>query len=176
MNTKKILALSALALSIGAASNAFAVNSATSAAVPVSLTLQGSCTIDASATSGAFTNAVSGVAATVTKSTTVSVNCTATMPFKLGVTGGSNYTTTRNLSDGVHTDIPYTVKQSTATFGDADIVAYDPGYLTTSTENAYTSFGTGAAQAVAVDFEAVIPNQQPSGTYTDSVAFVVAWP
>lgn len=176
MTFKNLVSYSVLVLAVGAGANAFAANSAISGSIPVSLTLAGSCTIDTAQTSGTFADAVVGVAATATKSTNVSVTCTNTMPFKLGVDGGTHYTSTRNLSDGTHTDIVYQVKQSGTAFGDADIGSYDPTYLQQSTENAYSSTGTGAAQSIAVDFVATLPSGQASGTYTDSVKFVVAWP
>lgn len=176
MKTKNLLTLAVLALVLSTSTNTFAVNSATSAAVPVSLTLAGSCTIDVGATSGTFADGVSGAATTLTKSTTVSVNCTNTMPFKLGVDGGDNFAGTRNLASAGLTPISYVVKQGATAIGDADIVSYDLGYVSSALENAYPSVGTGAPQPIAVDFVATIPNAQASGTYTDSVQFVVAWP
>jgi spore coat protein U-like protein len=180
MNIKKILTLGTLALAVSASSTVFALNSASSSAT-VSLTLAGSCTIDASAASGAFDAvAVSGVSATATRTTSVSVNCTNTMPFKLGVDHGANYApgVGRGLTDGAHADILYVVKQGGTAIGDADISVYDPTYASTplTAENAYVSAGTGAAQAVPIVFEATIPADQPGGVYSDTVNFVVAWP
>jgi spore coat protein U-like protein len=176
MTIKKLFNYSVLGLALCASSAAMAANSASSGSIPISLTIIGSCTIDTSATNGTFSDSVVGIASSPTKNTTVSVNCTNTMPFKLGVDGGLHYTTTRNLSDGVHTDIAYSVQQAGAPFGDADIVNYDPTYVPTSTENAYSTTGTGASQAISVAFVATQPASQASGTYTDSVKFVVAWP
>ncbi len=140
-------------------------------------TLAGSCMIDASGTHVGFTMAVAGVGQTLIKTSSIAVTCDTATAFKLGVTAGNYYLgSTHYLSDGIHPNIPYTIQQAGVAFGDFDINSYDPSYAPSTTQNAANLVNSGTMQIVNIDFVAVIPNGQSSGTYNDSVSFVLAWP
>jgi spore coat protein U-like protein len=157
----------------------YAATAVENGGIAVQFELAGSCTLDTSAagTTYATFNAPYGTATNQSLNATVTVNCTAALPYRVGAKGGNNLVgEQRNLSNGTDT-IPYTVRNGATEWGDADISGYDTAYFPDfTTINAESRTGTGADEALTITYEVTLAGTENSGQYSDALTFVVAWP
>jgi spore coat protein U-like protein len=176
----KLLAVSMVAALGGMSSNLYAAPSVSGTA-SVEFEITGQCTLDTSSagtTYATFNAPFSAGATTDTANATVVVNCTSGMPYKVGANGGNNFgADQRFLASTGGTTIPYTVKNGATEWGDADISVYDNAYFADfSAVNAEDRTGTGAAENITITYEVSRAGGEPTGQYSDTVTFVVAWP
>ncbi len=162
MNLKSaILAASLGLVAIPAAHAATATGS-----LNLSITISATCSV-VSATAIDF-GTMSAIAANVDQTSTLTVNCSSTTPYNIGLSagGGSGATVaTRKMTSGANT-INYTL------YRDA---ARTQVWGTTIGTDTATGTGTGANQAVTIYGR--VPSQAvpPPGTYTDTVTVTVTY-
>ncbi|MCZ8376916.1 MAG: spore coat U domain-containing protein [Beijerinckiaceae bacterium] len=132
----------------------------------LSITIQASCTV-VSATAINF-GSMATIAANVDQTSTLTVNCSSTTPYNvgLGVGGGSGATVaTRKMTSGSDV-VNYTL------YRDASRTQVWGETIGTDT---VTGTGTGANQTLTI--YARVPSQAvpPPGTYTDAVTITVTY-
>ncbi|MCP4710126.1 MAG: fimbrial major subunit CsuA/B family protein [Planctomycetes bacterium] len=179
MKSKLFVAIGAVAALSSLSANLYA--GGTTGAATVQFEIAGQCTLDTTAagtTYASFNAPFSAGADTPATNATVTVNCTSGVPYKIGANGGSNFgADQRYLSDGGANTIPYTIKNGATEWGDADISAYDITYFNDFAGiNAEDRTGTGAAENITITYEVSRAGGEPTGQYSDTVTFVVAWP
>ena len=160
----------ALAAALGAVAFSPAANAGTATGVlNVTATVTGSCTIVTPATL-AFGNIVSTLTVPAPGTATLSVNCTSSLPYDVGIdaTGGSAGTN-RRMSDGAASP-SFLLYQL---YSDAARTTIWGNTVGTST---VPGTGTGAAQPITVYGSVLVQNPTPpAGAYTDTLNVTVTF-
>ncbi len=167
-------ALAIVAASIaGGLSGSTVVHAATATAnLTVQINVTASCTINAATLDFGSTSLL---AALIDASTTLSVTCTNTTPYSIGLDNGVNFTTTRQMRQGatanfigynIYTDAartnPWTTASSSTTC--------------TSANSCFLGTGNGSAQSVTVYGRVPALGTAPTpGAYTDTVTMTVTY-
>ena len=160
----------ALAAALGAVAFSPAANAGSvSGLLNVSATITGSCTVVTPATL-AFGNIISTLTTATDVNTTISVNCTSTLPYDIGIdaTGGAAGTN-RRMSDGAPTPnfLNYQL------FSDAAHATIWGNVVGTST---VPGTGSGSAQSVNVYGRVLVQSPTPpAGAYTDTLNVTVTF-
>ena len=158
----------ALAAALSAAAFSPAANAGTVTGVlNVTATISGACTIVTPATL-AFGNIVSTNSATTDFTGLLFVNCTATLPYSIGINNTGNAASGRTMNDGAATphflnyEI-YTNIGRTAVWG-----------TTIGTDTA-PGTGSGSATSIPVYGRVLVQTTPPAGAYTDSLTVTVTF-
>jgi len=133
----------------------------------VTMTIQKACTVTAGAPSNISLGTVASTATNVAGNNTISVNCSKTTPYYIGLapsnanTGGAG----QMSGTGANADkVPYQLRSSTGTSG----TIWGNTATATSVGNGVAGTGTGAAQTHTVYVTAPSANFTPD-TYSDVV-------
>lgn len=184
---KQLLTISVCAALSLAANTSFAAGK-TFGSVPLSLTISDACSINVGGVNGNMGSHSAGSQINGGDNIAigdVEVTCVSGIAYSWGVNGGAYMTTpggTARLRKGnTASFINYTVETTSTPggniIGDNGLVAVDPSYVETNTANpAIAGTGTGLPQPTAIYINPVDEDSAPSGTYTDSIRFYVAWP
>ena len=100
---------------------------------------------------------------------TISVNCNAGVPYKVGLDAGLHFdTANRFMADNAGNMLPYRLEYAGAEWGDENV---------TDTYPANSVAGTGAGAPTTYTVDALIWPDQPAppGVYTDTVTVTVAF-
>ncbi|HEX3116196.1 MAG TPA: spore coat U domain-containing protein [Bradyrhizobium sp.] len=176
--TRRIRAVARL-LTIVSASIAFAASGSTivqaataTANMAVQLTVTASCTINAATLD--FGNATL-LATLIDATTTLSVTCTNTTPYSIGLDNGANFSSTRRMRQGatanyigyaIYTDSARTNAWTTASSSTA----------CTSANSCFLGTGNGSAQSISVYGRVPALGTAPTpGSYTDTVTMTVTY-
>ena len=156
----------ALAAALGAAlvSNAALAGQATTT-IAVSATITGGCTV--AATAMAFGSIVL-TSVNTDASSTLTVNCTSTVPYTIGINDGGNAglgTHNRQMFGGVGNNLPYQVYKDAARTLVFDSLATDP--------NVDNGVGTGANQSFTVFGRVPVQPTPAAVAYSDSLTVTV---
>ena len=164
--------------------NLFAAASVSGTA-DIQFEITGSCTIDtasAGTTYATFSKVYSaGVSTDSSPITTLSVNCTAGMPYKIGANAGVNFVAEQrkllHVGDAT-TTLNYYVKENLgANIGDGSVNSFDTGYTeTVASTPALDKTGIGAADVTSLVYVVSRTAGEITGQYTDTMTYVVAWP
>jgi spore coat protein U-like protein len=140
----------------------------------VTLTITGSCTINAATLAFPSTAGTSLLSSAVTASTTVSVTCTNGSAYSIGMGQGSNYSSGNRMASGGNF-IPYGL------FLDA---AWTQAWSTTTANNSCTGgantcyLGTGNGSAQSVNIYGKVPTVATApapGSYSDTVLMTITY-
>jgi len=184
---KQLLTIGVCAV-LGLATNVSFAAGHVSGTVPLSLTISDACSINVGGVNGRMGSHSAGSLINGGDNIAigdVEVTCASGVAYSWGVSGGSYMTTpggTARMRKGYSSSfISYTVETTSAAngnaIGDSGLVVIDPTYTETNTANAaITGTGTGLPQPTAIYINPVNEDAAPSGTYTDSIRFTVAWP
>ena len=162
-------------LAIGCLHGAATAQAGTATAnLTVQITITASCTINASTLTFPSTPGTSLTAAAVTGSTTVSVTCTNTSPYSIGMGQGNNYSGGSNRMASAGNFLPYTL------YVDA---AYTHPWTTGATNTTCTTtndcyLGTGSGSAQSINIYGQVPttaSAPPPGTYSDTVLMTITY-
>lgn len=187
MVKKQILVLG-MGAALGLISNASFAAGHVSGNVPLSLTISDACSINTGGINGNMGSHSAGTVINGGDNISIGdleVTCATGVSYSWGVSGGSYMTapggTARMRKNGTSSYIAYSIETSatpdTAKVGDSGLVTIDPTYTETNTgANAITGTGTGLPQPTALYLNPVDEDTAPSGTYTDTIKFTVAWP
>jgi spore coat protein U-like protein len=184
---KQLLAIGVCA-ALGLASNASFASGNISGNVPLSLTISDACSISTGGINGSMGSHSAGIIINSGNNISIGdleITCATGVSYSWGVNGGSYMTapggTARMRKGGTSSYIAYSIETSAtpdaAKVGDSGLVLIDPAYTETNTGNtAVTGTGTGLPQPTALYLNPVSEETAPSGTYTDTIKFTVAWP
>jgi spore coat protein U-like protein len=151
-----------------------AVAGTATANLTVTLTITAGCTITSPTLTFPSTAGTALTAAAVTASTTVSVTCTNTSPYTIGMGQGANYSagSNRMISGGNY--IPYGLFVDAA-WTHPWTTGANPTTCTTSNDCSIGT-GTGSAQTITIYGNVPIIAVAPTaGTYTDTVVMTVTY-
>jgi spore coat protein U-like protein len=173
MMFKKTLLATALFAFGGFAMNASAATSPATATFQVLITIQKACTVLAGAASNINLGTVNSTATNTTGSNTISVTCSKTTPYYVGLapstanggntTGGGNMIST--TAPAVNTDkVPYQLSSTAGPSG----TPWGNTATSTSVGNGVAGTGTGLAQPLTVYATAASANFTPD-SYADTV-------
>jgi spore coat protein U-like protein len=140
----------------------------------VQITITASCTINASTLTFPATAGTALTGAAVTGSTTVSVTCTNTSPYSIGMGQGANYSGGSNRMASGGNFLPYTL------YVDA---AYTHPWTTgatnstcTTANQCYLGTGSGSAQSISIYGQVPTTASAPApGTYSDTVLMTITY-
>jgi spore coat protein U-like protein len=163
------LLIAALVVTPAAAQASTATNNLT-----VQVTITASCTIGAATLTFPSTAGTALQSAALTASTTVSVTCTNSSPYSIGMGQGSNYTTTRRMASagayipyGLYLDSGYSQAWSTTTSASSCSGGANTCYLGT---------GNGSAQSVPIYGQVPTVAVAPApATYSDTVTMTITY-
>ncbi|MBB6243430.1 spore coat protein U domain-containing protein [Rhodanobacter sp. MP1X3] len=169
MSIKNTLRAVAFAVLVGVAASANAANPAT-ATFQVLITITKACTVTAGTASNINLGSVAGTAVNTTNSNTISVNCSKTTPYYVGLapsnanTAGAG-TMVSTTAPATNTDkVPY---QLTSTAGAGGTI-WGNTATSTAVGNGVAGTGTGVAQSLTVYATAASANFTPD-SYADTV-------
>jgi len=165
------------AIFVGLGTAALAQAGTATANMTVQITITASCTINAATLDfGASVPGTTLVASNVDAATTVSVTCTNSSPYSIGMDNGANFlsgsrrmkqgATANFLSYSLYTDSLRTNAWTTATNN-------------TTCASANSCFlGTGSGTAQSINIYGRVPSTgtaPPTGTYTDTVTMTITY-
>jgi len=133
----------------------------------VSITIQKACTVTAGAPSNISLGTVAATATNVAGNNTISVNCSKTTPYYIGLAPSNASTTGAGQMSGTGANADKVGYQLRSTAGTSGAV-WGNTATTTSVGNGVAGTGTGAAQTHTVYVTAPSANFTPD-TYTDVV-------
>jgi spore coat protein U-like protein len=169
MSFRNLLRAAALAALMSGAASAQAANPAT-ATFQVLITITKACTVTAGTASNINLGSVAATAVNTTGSNTISVNCSKTTPYYVGLapsnanTAGAG-TMVSTTAPATNTDkVPY---QLTSTAGAGGTI-WGKTATSTTVGNGVAGTGTGAAQSLTVYATAASANFTPD-SYADTV-------
>lgn len=172
MSLKKTLLVTTLLVTSGFVLPANAASPAT-ATFQVLIVIQKACTVTAGASSNINLGTVASTALNTTGSNTISVTCSKTTPYFVGLapsaanggtTTGSGAMSTADALPGNTDKVPY---QLSSTPGPSGTI-WGNTATTTTVGNGVTGTGTGTAQALTVYATAATANFTPD-SYADTV-------
>lgn len=140
----------------------------------VSITITASCTINAATLTFASTAGTSLTSTAVTGNTTVSVNCTNTSPYAIGMGQGSNFSGGSNRMASGGNFLPYGLYVNSGLTNPWTTAASNS--TCTTTNDCYLGTGSGAAQSIPIYGQVPITANAPApGTYTDTVTMTIIY-
>jgi spore coat protein U-like protein len=162
----KKVAFLAFVGAIGASSSAFAVQSSQSMAV--SATITPACTLNAISALNFGAAILTTNAGNIDVSTTMSVDCTANIPYNIGMNNGANFSGGRRMTNGT-AFLPYEVYLDS--FGGTPFGAVTVG----SSANNANSVGDTSLATNNHTIYGRIPNQTTPGTglFTDTLSVTI---
>jgi spore coat protein U-like protein len=140
----------------------------------VSITITASCTVNAATLTFTSTPGTSLTAAAVTGNSTMTVNCTNTSPYSIGIGQGSNYSGGSNrmvsgsnfLPYGLYVDSGYTHPWTAGATNSTCATAND----------CYLGTGNGGQQTINIYGQVPTTATAPTpGTYSDMVTMTVTY-
>ena len=140
----------------------------------VSITITASCTINAATLTFPSTPGTSLTSTAVTASSAVTVNCTNTSPYSIGMGQGANYSAGSNrmanggnyLPYGLYVDSGYTHPWTTGA----------SNTTCTTVNDCYLGTGSGSAQSVPIYGQVPTTGTAPvPGTYSDTVTMTITY-
>lgn len=164
---KKVACLAVLGAAV-ASNGAFAAQ--VDSPMAVTATVTGTCLLTANPMT--FSNSITTLAAAVTAASTLDLDCTAGIPYKIGMGAGNNGlgfpNTTRRMSDGASHFMTYDV------YIDA---GYGNRFDDVITGGAANTISANGAGAISIPIYGKIPTQTtpPAGTYSDSLMVSVTY-
>lgn len=169
MFTKNTLRVATFALLVAAAASANAV--VTTATFQVLITITASCTVTAGAGSNINFGSVAATATNLAGTSNISVNCSKTTPYNIGLapvsnastTGAGLMATTTALSTNLD-KVPYQLRSTAGTGG----TIWGNTASNIAVGNGVAGTGTGAAQSIPVYATVASANFTPDN-YADTV-------
>jgi spore coat protein U-like protein len=139
----------------------------------VQVSIAAACTINASTLDFGSVAGTSLVSSPTSASAGVSVTCTNTSPYSIGMDNGLSYSTTRRMAGGgnyipygLYVDAAHTQAWTTATSSTSCAAA----------GSCYLGTGTGTAQTVNVyGLISVLASAPAPGAYSDTVAMTITY-
>jgi spore coat protein U-like protein len=139
----------------------------------VTMTITASCTINAATLTFPSTPGTSLTSSAVTANTTVSVTCTNSSPYAIGMGQGNNYSSGNRMANGtnflpygLYVDSGYTHPWTTAASSTTCTTAND----------CYLGTGTGSAQSIPIYGQVPTTATAPvPGTYSDTVLMTITY-
>jgi spore coat protein U-like protein len=140
----------------------------------VQITITASCTINASTLTFPSTAGTALTAAAVTGNTTVSVTCTNTSPYSIGMGQGNNYSGGSNRMASASNFLPYTLYVDVALTHPWTTGATNSSCTTTN--DCYLGTGSGSAQSIPIYGQVPTTASAPvPGTYSDTVLMTITY-
>jgi len=169
MSTKNTLRAVAFALLVGASASANAANPAT-ATFQVLITILKACTVTAGTASNINLGSVAATATNTANSNTISVNCSKTTPYYVGLSPSNANTAGAGVmasttAPATNTDkVPYQLNSTSGASG----TIWGNTATSTAVGNGVAGTGTGLAQTLTVYAVAASANFTPD-SYADTV-------
>ena len=168
----RVLTLVGASIAFGVSSGIVAQAATTTANMTVQLTVTASCTVSAATLDFGSTGLL---AALINQTTTLSVTCTNTTPYSVGLDNGANFSTTRRMRQGatsnyigyaLYTDSGRTNAWTTAS----------SSTVCTTANSCSLGTGNGSAQSITVYGQVPALGTAPTpGAYTDTVTITVTY-
>jgi spore coat protein U-like protein len=165
--------VAALAVLMVAASTFAAVHASTTTAnLTVQLQVNGTCTVNAATLDFGSTGLL---ATALTASTSLSVTCSSSTPYSVGLDNGANFSTTRRMRQGATTNFIGYGLYLDAAFTNAWTTASSSTTCTT-TNSCALGTGNGSAQSITLFGQVPALGTGPApGAYTDTVTITVTY-
>jgi spore coat protein U-like protein len=166
----RTLAVVSASIVLGLSGSVTAQAATATANLTVQLTVTATCSVNAATLNFGSTGLLSSP---ITASTSLSVTCTNSTPYSVGLDNGSNFNTTRRMKQGtnfigygLYTDAgltnPWTTASSSTTC--------------TTTSSCALGTGNGSAQSITVFGQVPALGTAPApGAYTDTVTITVTY-
>jgi spore coat protein U-like protein len=139
----------------------------------VQMVISASCTINAATLTFPSASGTSLLTTAVTANTTVSVTCTSTSPYAIGMGQGNNYSGGNRMTNGtnflpygLYVDAGYTHPWTTAASNNT----------CTTTNSCYLGTGSGQPQPISIYGQVPTVTTAPApGTYSDTVLMTITY-
>jgi spore coat protein U-like protein len=168
----RALAMIAAPIVLGLSGGITAQAATATANLTVQLTVTATCSVNAATLNFGSTGLL---ASPISQSTTLSVTCTNTTPYSVGLDNGANFSTTRRMKLGATSNyIPYGL------FTDAGLTnpwtTASSSTACTTTNSCALGTGNGSAQSITVYGQVPALGTAPTpGAYTDTVTITVTY-
>lgn len=165
MNLKSTL-LAASLVTAGIATAPAALAATAPATMAVNITIQNACNVSSVAPTAMAFGTLGPLAAAVNQTSTITVTCTKSAPYNIGLDGGtSGSVSARTMVNGANS-VGYQLYSDTG----RTVV-----WGNTIGTNTVASSGTGSAQAFTVYGQVPAQATPPAATYTDTVNVTVTY-
>jgi spore coat protein U-like protein len=167
-----MLATVSASIALGLCGSVTAQAATATANLTVQLTVTATCSVNAATLNFGSTGLL---ASPITASTSLSVTCTNSTPYSVGLDNGANFSTTRRMKLGATANfIPYGL------FTDAGLTnawtTASSSTACTSTNSCALGTGNGSAQSITVFGQVPALGTAPTpGAYTDTVTITVTY-
>jgi spore coat protein U-like protein len=168
---RSVAALFVLALADGGVS---AQAGTATANLTVQITITASCTINAATLDFGSNPGTNLIAANVDTSTTVSVTCTNSAPYSIGMDNGANFSGSRRMKNGASNFLSYNLYTDAGRTNAWTTAASS----TTCTAANSCALGTGNGAAQSVNIYGRVPTvatAPTAGAYTDTVVMTITY-
>lgn len=157
----------------GTCSNGGLPNSVTSPTFTVTAAISAACQVSPATLSFPSTAGTSLLSTAVTANTTVSVTCTNTSPYAVGMDQGSHYSSGNRMANGTNF-LPYGLYVNSSLTSPWTTAATNSSCTTTG--DCFLGTGTGLAQSIPIYGRVPTTLTAPvPGTYSDTVVITVTY-
>jgi spore coat protein U-like protein len=160
----------------GTCSNHGLPNSTTSPTFTVSAAISAACQVSPATLTFPTTAGTSLLSTAVTANTTVSVTCTNTSPYAVGMDQGSHYSSGNRMANGTTNFLPYGLYVNSSLTNPWTTAATNSSC--TITGDCFLGTGTGLAQSIPIYGQVPTISTGPApvpGTYSDTVVIKVTY-